>query len=144
MSAFFGSAHLHSDVPISSGVPTNQNLSNPNLQRNNRMKSLWIALCLFACACMAFGQAGSGTITGTIADPAGAVIANASVEARNTETGVVFPVVSTATGNYTVSQLPVGQYEVSATVPGFKKYVRSGIGVAAAQVVRIDIGLEVG
>ena len=108
------------------------------------MKSLWIALCLFACACMAFGQAGSGTITGTIADPAGAVIANASVEARNTETGVVFPVVSTATGNYTVSQLPVGQYEVSATVPGFKKYVRSGIGVAAAQVVRIDIGLEVG
>lgn len=107
------------------------------------MKSLWLTVLLFMSALVAFGQ-DRGTITGTIADPAGAVIANASIEARNLETGVVYPVVSTSTGNYTVAQLPVGQYEVTATVPGFKKFTRSGLTVAVGQVLRIDIVLEVG
>jgi hypothetical protein len=99
---------------------------------------------LAALASVAFGQAGNGTITGTISDPGGAVIANGSIDIRNTETGVSYTAASTATGNYTVQQLPVGTYEVSIEVPGFKKYVRSGITVAAAQVLRIDIALEVG
>ena len=108
------------------------------------MKSLLVTFCLLLSASAAFGQAGSATITGAIADPAGAVISGANIGARNLQTGVNYPVVSTTTGNYTISQLPVGQYEVSATVPGFKRFVRSGITLDAAQVVRIDIGLEVG
>jgi len=107
------------------------------------MKSLWLVVCLFVCAQGIFAQ-DRGTITGTISDPAGAVVANANIEARNLETGVVYPVVSTTTGNYTIAQLPVGQYEVSATVGGFKKFTRSGITVLVGQVLRIDIGLEVG
>jgi Carboxypeptidase regulatory-like domain len=107
------------------------------------MKSLWTTICLFVSVFAAFGQ-DRGTITGTVADPAGAVIANASVEAKNQETGVVYPVLSTSTGNYTVAQLPVGQYEVSATVPGFKRFNRSGITVSVGNVLRIDISLEVG
>jgi Carboxypeptidase regulatory-like domain len=86
----------------------------------------------------------AGTITGTITDPAGAVVANSSIEARNLQTGVTYSVVSTTTGNYTITQLPVGQYEDTATVAGFKKYTHSGITVEATAVVRIDIGLEVG
>jgi hypothetical protein len=91
-----------------------------------------------------FGQGDRGNITGTIADPAGAVVANASIEARNTETGVLYPAQTTATGNYTLSQLPAGNYELSVTVPGFKKYVRQGLGVQVAATLRIDINLEVG
>ncbi|HLK50367.1 MAG TPA: TonB-dependent receptor [Bryobacteraceae bacterium] len=107
------------------------------------MKSFLTIVCLLVCSAGAFAQ-DRGTITGTISDPAGAVISNASVEARNLETGVTYPVVSTSTGNYTVTQLPVGQYEVTATVPGFKKFTRSGITVAVNNVLRIDIALEVG
>src|SRR5215469_6887336 len=91
-----------------------------------------------------FAQSDRGTITGTIVDPAGAVIASATIEARNTATGVSYQTASTATGNYTIAQLPVGTYDVSAAVPGFKKYVRQGVAVGVAEVLRIDLALEVG
>ena len=58
----------------------------------------------------------------------------------STETGAIFRAVSTDTGNYTVSQLPIGSYELNATVQGFKKYsVRQNLTLAAAQVMRVDI-----
>jgi hypothetical protein len=91
-----------------------------------------------------FAQSDRGTITGTISDPAGAVVANAAVEARNTETGAVYPVAASDTGNYTIVQLPSGNYELTVTVAGFKKYVRSGLIVQAAQTIRVDATLEVG
>jgi hypothetical protein len=108
------------------------------------MRSLTVAVGLFVLALVAFAQSDRGTITGTISDPAGAVVANAALEARNQATGVVYQAASTATGNYTILQLPVGTYEVSVAVPGFKKYVRQGITVEVAQTLRIDIALEVG
>ena len=91
-----------------------------------------------------FAQSDRGTITGTIADPAGAVVANAAIEARNVETGSVYPVASSATGNYTIVQLPAGNYSLTVTVPGFKRYLRQGLTVEAAQTIRIDAALEVG
>jgi hypothetical protein len=108
------------------------------------MRSLTVAVGLFVLALAAFAQSDRGTITGTISDPAGAVVASAAIEARNQATGVVYQAASTATGNYTILQLPVGTYEVSVAVPGFKKYVRQGITVEVAQTLRIDIALEVG
>ena len=56
----------------------------------------------------------------------------------------MYDVVSTATGNYTLAELPVGTYEVSVTVPGFKKFVRQGLTLQVAQTLRIDVTLEVG
>jgi hypothetical protein len=108
------------------------------------MRSKLIAVALFVVAVAAFAQSDRGTITGTITDQAGAVVAAAAVEAKNVDTGAVFPAASTGTGNYTIPQLPVGNYEISATVPGFKKYVRTGIAVQVAQTLRLDMTLEVG
>ena len=102
------------------------------------------SLSLLVCAAIAWGQSDRGTITGAVSDPAGAVVANAAIEARNQATGLVYSSATTATGNYTIGQLPVGQYEVSVAVPGFKKYVRQGLTVEVAQTVRVDIALEVG
>jgi hypothetical protein len=102
-----------------------------------------ITVLLFAATAI-FSQSDRGTITGTVSDPAGAVIANAAVEARNQSTGLVYQAATTNTGNYTIAQLPVGVYEISVAVSGFKKYVRQGISVEVAQVLRIDIPLEVG
>jgi len=103
-----------------------------------------LVLSLLALAFSAFAQSDRGTITGTISDPAGAVIANAAVAAKNTATGAVYPVASSATGNYTIPQLPAGTYELTVTVPGFKKYVRTGLQVEVAGTLRVDAALEVG
>jgi len=91
-----------------------------------------------------FGQVGNGTITGTVTDPSGAVVSGASVEVKNSETGVVYPSVTTATGNYTATNLPVGTYSVTVTLQGFKTYTHTNLTVAATQKVSEDITLQVG
>ncbi len=108
------------------------------------MKRLVYSVGLFLLASAAFAQTDRGTITGTISDPAGAVIASAAIEAKNVATGAVYQAASSGTGNYTIAQLPAGTYDLSVTVPGFKKYVRQGLQVEVAETARIDVGLEVG
>jgi len=108
------------------------------------MRTHWISALLLSLTLAAFAQSDRGTITGTIADPAGAVVANASIEARNVGTGAISAVASSATGNYTLAELPAGNYEISVSVPGFKKSVRQGLTVQVAQTLRLDIALEVG
>ncbi len=95
-------------------------------------------------ALAAWAQSDRGTITGTVADPAGAVVANAAIQARNVDTGALYEGASSSTGNYTIAQLPPGNYELSTAVAGFKKYVRQNLTIQVAQVLRIDIPLEVG
>src|SRR5580658_4329488 len=99
---------------------------------------------LLLTAVAAFAQSDRATITGTVSDPAGAVIANAPIQARNIETGVVYPAATSTTGNYTIAQLPVGTYELSVTVTGFKKWIRPSLTVEVAQILRVDAQLEVG
>jgi hypothetical protein len=108
------------------------------------MKTLISSVGVFLIVSAAFAQTDRGTITGTVSDPAGAVVPNAPIEAKNLATGAVYPAASSGTGNYTIAQLPVGTYEVSVTVPGFKRYVRTGIGVEVAGIDRVDVTLEVG
>ena len=107
-----------------------------------RFFGLLFALCL--CSLAALAQTATGTITGTISDPAGAVVANAPLELKNSETGTVYQTASSSTGNYTFSQLPAATYQLTAMVPGFKTHVRQNLGVQAAQTIRIDVVLEVG
>ena len=106
--------------------------------------SLQLIVFLIVFASLAFGQVGNGTITGTVTDPAGAVVAGATVEAKNTETGVVFRGVSTNAGDYTITDLPVGTYAVTVTVKGFKTYTHTNLALAATQILREDIALQVG
>src|SRR5262245_57599262 len=99
-------------------------------------------LCVFALSAIA--QTDRGTITGTVSDASGAVVPGVTVEARNVGTGATYQAGSSETGNFTLPQLPVGAYEVSATLPGFKKFVRGGLNVGLAQILRVDVKLEVG
>ena len=92
----------------------------------------------------ALAQGNRGSITGTVTDPAGAVVVDAAVKGRNIDTGALYPTVTTSTGNYTLSELPPGNYEVTFTAPGFKTLNRGPLDVGARQILRIDGTLEVG
>src|SRR5579863_10472579 len=102
------------------------------------------ALSFVLFASLAFGQGGTGTITGTITDPTGLAVAGANVQATNAETGAVYTGASTAAGNYTIANVPVGTYVLSVKVSGFKTYTHTNLTVAAAQTMKEDIPLQVG
>jgi hypothetical protein len=107
------------------------------------MRTAQVIICLLL-ASNAFAQADRGTITGTVADPTQAVIPGVSIAATNLQTSSKYETVTTETGNYTLTLLPAGVYEISAELPGFKRYVRQGVTVVVAQTLRIDVILEVG
>ena len=95
-------------------------------------------------ASVVFGQGGSATVTGTIADGSGAVLANAPVEVKNRDNGQIFRSASSETGNYSILQLPIGDYDLTIAVPGFKSYSHTNFHLAAAQTMREDVTLQVG
>jgi hypothetical protein len=108
------------------------------------MRHVAAVVCLSFCTWVAFAQTDRGSITGTISDPAGAVISNAAIEAKNAATGAVYSTASSETGNYTIAQLPAGTYDLTVTVMGFKRFVRAGLVVEVAAIVRVDAALDVG
>ena len=105
------------------------------------MRSFRVMFCLFLVSLAAFAQSDRGTMTGTVSDTTGAVIPGVSIVATNVETSARYETVSTETCNYTLAQMPAGLYQLSAELPGFKKYVRQGLTVEVAQTLRIDITL---
>jgi len=102
-----------------------------------------VAAVLFVFAFSAFSQSDRGTLTGTVSDPTGAVVAGAPIEARNVETGAVYKAASTGAGNYTLAQLPAGNYEMTVVVLGFKRFIRQNIELPVAQTLRTPPGLAV-
>ena len=100
---------------------------------------------LFLCAAsMALAQAGRGSISGLVADPAGALIPGARVVLLNPATGVTQHSVTTGAGLYTFISLIPGVYQVTASQKGFKSVVHDNITVTVDQVTEVNITLEVG
>jgi hypothetical protein len=108
------------------------------------VKTLILTVGVLFLVSAAFAQTDRGTITGTVLDPAGAVVPNAAIEAKNTATSETYNVASTGTGNYTLANLPAGAYDLSVNAAGFKKYVRPGVTVQVAETTRIDATLQIG
>src|SRR3989441_6417158 len=96
--------------------------------------------------CLVFAQtsASTATILGVVKDTTGALIPGVSITIKSTETGLTRSAISSETGDYNVALLPVGAYEISTTMPGFKQQVRSGINLVVGQQAVINLTLEVG
>src|SRR5947199_4336159 len=88
-----------------------------------------------------FGQGGTATSLGTVRDTSGALIPGVSITIKHTDSGLTRPVLSSETGNYVAPARPVGPYEVTAMIPGFKQQIRSAINLAAGQEAVIDMTL---
>src|SRR5215469_9873592 len=78
-----------------------------------------VALTLASCI-PAVGQVLKGSISGTVVDPQGAVVASAQVSAKNVETGVVSTTTSDNSGLFRLNLLPAGTYIVDISAKGFK------------------------
>jgi hypothetical protein len=90
------------------------------------------------------GQVASGTIVGTIRDSSGAIVPGANISCKSVETGVTRTTVAGEVGTYTFPALPVGTYDLEASVGGFKTAVRKGISVTVGASVPVDFTLAVG
>src|SRR5215469_5068089 len=96
------------------------------------------------CAASLHGQETRATVSGTLLDPSGAAVPNASVTATEIRTGVKIVTVSDTTGNYNIPFLAPGEYELAADAPGFGHFVRRGIVLASGDHPILDIKLNVG
>ena len=88
-----------------------------------------IAATVLLAAPPAFPQATTGEITGRVLDSGGAAVPGATVAARNEGTGLTRQATTNAYGEYTITQLPPGNYAVSAELTGFKKVTRRAVPV---------------
>src|SRR5579884_3690059 len=86
----------------------------------------------------------TGSILGVVRDPSGAVIAGVTVTATHTGTNQLRTTTTSAAGEYRILALPVGDYTIEATHPGFQKFVTTGIDLTVNEQRRIDITLQVG
>src|SRR5256712_28031 len=93
---------------------------------------------------LAFAQTATATIVGVVKDISGALIPGVSIAVKHTDTGQTRTALSSDSGSYNVPLLPVGAYELTTTMPGFKQQVRSGINLVVGQQAVIDLTLEVG
>ncbi|MEO5922327.1 MAG: TonB-dependent receptor [Bryobacteraceae bacterium] len=103
-----------------------------------------LLISLLLSTSLGFGQTVLATVTGTITDATGAVVANAPVSLLNLENGQSFTAASSNTGNFTVSQLPIGDYDLSVALGGFKTFTHAKFHLSAGQTMREEITLEVG
>ena len=106
----------------------------------------FVSICiLFLCAgSVAFGQAGRGSISGTITDPDGGVVSGAQVVLLNKATGVTQHTVTSGAGLYTFISLIPGVYKVTASQTGFVNVIQDNITVNVDAVTEVNITLRVG
>ncbi|HTT23799.1 MAG TPA: carboxypeptidase regulatory-like domain-containing protein [Candidatus Sulfotelmatobacter sp.] len=86
----------------------------------------------------------TGSIRGTVTDPAGATVPGASVSAIQIETGLTRTTVTDRSGEYVLLELPVGHYRLQAAAKGFQSYIQQGIMLDVNETATIPVRLVVG
>jgi len=101
-------------------------------------------ICAVGLAVPASAQIPTGTILGSVKDAQGAVIPGATVTATNTGTQFSRAAITDGEGQYNLLLLPVGNYTVEVTMPGFKTFSRTGIVLDVGRNARVDAVVDVG
>src|SRR5689334_2302122 len=102
------------------------------------------ALLFSLLAPAAFGQATDSNLVGTVIDASGAAIQSANVELQNVATGVKFTTKTGADGQYRFNNVPVGQYNVTATASGFATSSLKGVSLDLNKTATANITMQVG
>ncbi|MGH9658754.1 MAG: carboxypeptidase-like regulatory domain-containing protein, partial [Bryobacteraceae bacterium] len=95
-------------------------------------------------ASLANSQSTDATLTGTVTDPAGALLVNAAVTAHNARTGVATQTRTNGSGVYLFPALQPGLYRVRSEHPGFRAIVFNDVVLEVGARININIEMEVG
>jgi hypothetical protein len=91
-----------------------------------------------------WAQFTTARLSGLITDPSGAVLVGATVTVRDLGTGYTQTKKSTSDGQYLFSSLPVGTYQITVSMAGYKSYVQKGIVLSVDQAAALNVQLQVG
>jgi hypothetical protein len=100
-----------------------------------------LLLSLISAVCMA--QNFRGAISGIVTDSSGAVVVSAAVIATDMGTGLTYKTISSSTGGFAISDLPLGSYTIVVSSPGFKTLKIDSIPVSAGKVYDLRPKLSV-
>lgn len=89
-------------------------------------------------------QKTSGQITGTVLDPSGAALPDTTISVTQVGTGLKREVKTNEDGSYTVTDLPIGTYRISAVRSGFKEAVVESVTVNVSTTTRQDLTMQIG
>lgn len=105
---------------------------------------LGLAGALLLMAGSAFAQSITGTLVGTLHDSSGGVIVGAALTVTNRDTGISVSQKSDEQGNYIVTNLPPGTYNIKVEYPGFRTAASADNVVQVQQTTRVDVELMPG
>jgi len=106
------------------------------------MKRLvFVILVVLSLAVAANAQTFRGAINGTVTDPSGAVVPNATVKATESATGIDHTTTTTSDGAFAFQDLPLGLYKVTVTATGFPAYTVDKVQVVAGQIYTFQVKL---
>lgn len=112
--------------------------------RGSILASFVAVVALYPCAGSLRAQAITATVVGTVTDPSGAAVPDASVTVSNVDTGQRRTTTTNQAGNYQFPFLPVAAYVLSVEKEGFQKAEVSRFRLSVDQTARIDVALQVG
>lgn len=114
------------------------------MKKRKRMIALCIAILVaLPSAAMAQTQITTGVIQGTVLDPAGAVVVDAKVEAKNIETNFTRNLMTDSDGRFVFLQLPSGRYTVTVAKQGFATLVQSNLALSVGQTIPLTLNMKV-
>lgn len=118
------------------------------MRKANLLKMYWIVIVLILVsggfAGRALAQAPTATLVGQVTDSTNAAVVGATVEVRDTATNLTRTTETGPQGEYTVSDLAIGVFDVTISKAGFAELKRTGLELAADQTARLDAALHIG
>src|SRR5207248_5784966 len=110
----------------------------------SRRSDLVLSVLLIPCFAIALYATVGGSISGTIKDTTGGVIPGATLTLTNVALGTQFKAITDSQGLYTFPSLPVGRYELTIELAGFKPQKKTGLAIDADSALQVNATLEVG
>ncbi len=106
--------------------------------------SVVVCLCLLVLVPFTSAQKTTGTITGTVTDPSGAVVAGASITLVNERTGATRNAATNEQGSFSFPELDAGTYTLSLNKTGFKKLIEKNVELHVADVTTLNMRMDMG
>ncbi|HEY6769498.1 MAG TPA: carboxypeptidase regulatory-like domain-containing protein, partial [Candidatus Sulfotelmatobacter sp.] len=115
-----------------------------NMKLRKHLSGIVIAMAALLCAPSLLAQTVTGNIPGIVTDSSGAIVAGATVTARNQDTGVASPTTTNSSGFYSIQFLPIGHYDVTVQATGFGTETIPPFSLEILQTATFNVHLKVG